>query len=290
MQLDRVHRYLHYAKRTNCTSAGLPKFETRVELLRNPVWSQYFIRVYKEVPSTHFPICVADLQGLDRNVLSALGFSLSKSLRGCPSHPSGLLFKNHQIASQLSARMVYVADRRWEPIGEPPWMVNLFLPIIDSNGQKKRIPSSTWVEVRHRSSFNEKRGMWFAVMSGTGVWFNTGRTIVFRTHTEAFVHFGAEPGNEDQLSVRAGERGYNTIQFTECDGIQSQCCSSLSFPPRCFNLEFVATRLDGRTACGGVEGLFRAGWNASSVCVCDENRWGSSLSEDEPRVRYTHCK
>ena len=64
---------------------------------------------------------------------------------------------------------------------------------VSSPSEKRALPENTWVEVAHRARTNssgfERRGMWFWTLYGTGMWFNTGRTRVFRLHQEAFEHF-----------------------------------------------------------------------------------------------------
>lgn len=250
---------------------GLPHFSTRRQLITNPIWSQYFINVYGEIPIDDYPLCIADFQLLYRTLLRKLGYQLPMKYHGCPE----------------SIR--YETRRYWEENTEPPWTDTLLIPLVHSlHVQKNSIPPFHWTEVRHRSKRSERVGMWFAVATGSGIWFNVGRTIVFRTHDEAFRYFNVNSGNENAIAYAAKARGYDTIQFTECDGVATSCCNKLRLPARCFNLEFVATALSGLSACGG--GMFRQGWNATRVCHCDETLWGSSAASDEPRVRYTHCK
>ena len=75
------------------------------------------------------------------------------------------------------------------------------------------LPNHTWVEVTRRArsweSGYERHGMWFSVAGGTGVWFNTGRTIAFDHHHQGFKYFGAQW--ETDLAVNALAAGYDTV-------------------------------------------------------------------------------
>jgi hypothetical protein len=207
----------------DCDAAGLPSFETASQLQAATKWAQYFQAVYGDIPTSGFPLCVADLMSLYKDKLQDLGLQLpSESKMECA----------RDLASSE-------AHRTWHNNDEPPWLLRL-VKYERSRGGKRPFTNDTWVEVVHRArsaaSTWELNGMWFSVMSGTGVFFNTGRTISFRTHSEAIDHFGvgyyfygAEAENE--LAVKARAQGYDTVQFLDCDGIQSDCCTSLGLGP-----------------------------------------------------------
>jgi len=100
------------------------------------------------------------------------------------------------------------------------------------HSQYKPLPNNTWVEVTHMTFPTELRGMWVFRTRGSGIWANTGNTIVFPTpknmskiHADAFAFLTKDCkayGNGSFLWPRmesviygdcAREKGYDSIQF-----------------------------------------------------------------------------
>ena len=291
----------------DCRPGGLLHFATRQELDAHPQWRRYFEAVYGELPGvSSFPLCISQLSRLYTALLFELNITLPPA--------SYDLCERDEAAG---------AVRAWSYSAEPPWMIYLlhYKPV------RKPLPSHTWVEVTHRArtlaSGYERHGMWFSVAGGTGVWFNTGRTIAFDHHHEGFKHFGA--AWETDMAQNASAAGFDTVQFLYGDDQPHPCCDKLGECPalklllnqlaapvpapvpvqlisllaglgtQCFGLEFVATRMTGLHACGALNGSnvdFRAGWDASRLCACTEDNVGRTNSrfEADRYVGYVNCK
>jgi len=255
---------VRYGSTRNCIAHDLPRFETRAHLEADTKWLRYFKGVYGDIPSSGFPICIADFLGLYTHLLTEIGVKLLRSTRmNCPK--------------KLSDK----APIYWYPAREPPWLSMLLHP------HKEPIPSNSWVEITHRSMTSETESMWFRVNSGTGIWFNTGQTISFRNYDEARRYF--KSGKGTKLKKLALHHGYDSMQFIDCDGVSNDCCRQHHLGPRCFNIEIMALNLRGSLACGGKSNVFRTGWNASKPCDCDEHsaRGTNSLGK---YVNYANCK
>ena len=250
---------IRYGATTDCIAHDLPRFNTRADLEADNKWLSYFKAVYGDIPSSGFPICIADFLGLYTHLLTKIGVKLLPSNRmNCPKS----LSNNSPIY--------------WYPAREPPWLSMLLHP------HKESIPSNSWVEITHVSLPREKESMWFRVNSGTGIWFNTGRTISFRNYKEAHRYFKSEKGTK--LEKLALNTAYDSIQFLDCDGYSNNCCRHHHLGPRCFNIEIMALNLRGSSACGGKPNVFRSGWNASKPCDCDEH------GAREGKMNYANCK
>lgn len=239
-----------------CRSGGLPRFSSRSELRSHPQWRRYFLAVYGELPrdAESFPLCVSDFSMLYTPILSMLNITLPPP------------------ANRLCEHDGRSAWRPWSPSVLPPWTAYL----LHYKPPRAPLPSHTYVEVMHgarswESGF-ERHGMWFTVQSGTGVWFNLGRTIAFDYHDEGFRYFNAQW--ETDMAQNAAAAGYDSIQFIRGDNMSHPCCQRIGLAAQCFGLEFVATRLTGVYACGAPNGsshAFRAGWNATRRCHCTEH-------------------
>jgi hypothetical protein len=131
----------------------------------------------------------------------------------------------------------------------------------------KAFPGNTWVEVmHHKDPFgDEHHGLWFLYAKGSGIWFNTGKTISFGVHEEAFHYFGAS-GNEPMCQMAASQ-GYDSIQFVSWHDCTNYPCRT----ENCLmNIEIVATKLVGTYSCGSAGAApqsLRGGWH-SKPCSC----------------------
>jgi hypothetical protein len=126
--------------------------------------------------------------------------------------------------------------------------------------------ANTWVEVIHKKDpyGDEGHGAWLLYGAGSGIWFNMGNTIVFNEHADGYTRFAS--GNE-QMSIAAANEGYDSIQFTgHVDSVNYPCAKTFNYV---MNTEIVAVKYAGTTACVS-SSAFRAGWQASHACTCDE--------------------
>jgi hypothetical protein len=119
---------------------------------------------------------------------------------------------------------------------------------------------------------DEHYGAWFLYAKGSGVWFNTGKTIQFDEHSDAYKHFGKN-GNEEMCKAAAAA-GYDTIIFVaHHDHVNYPCDDAGKYPY--MNVEIVAVKLKGTYSCGAKgqpdAGVLRSGWAVTKTdkCNCD---------------------
>jgi hypothetical protein len=231
---------------------GWPRFQSRDELAASP-WAVYFIEVYGDLPAPEaYPVCVYDLWYLDAAAWKKAGISGFEPKTDLSNLKNGDLFYSNLL-------MIY--HDVWQPA-----------------------PANTWIEVTHSAFPSELTGMWCWRTRGSGIWFNTGNTIVFpspadpsKTHAEAIAFLMKDcswkvsprwPRQESDIFGHcAREKGYDSIQFEPTTGV---------LPMGTFGLpgltELVITGLDGQYNCGtenAAETTLRSGWRASSACECD---------------------
>ena len=135
----------------------------------------------------------------------------------------------------------------------------------------------TWTEVTHcGGGWNERQGHWMYVVRGSGLFVNTGRTIVFGRHEDAVTHFLNRQCRVDinwcdehkhcfrecdeelpHVLEAARLANYDSLQFvSHCDMRCAQCGHELVF-----------TGFDGQDACSPYL-EYRRGLNASLPCEC----------------------
>ena len=238
----------------NCVSDndyGWPRFH-RVDELRNSSWSAYFTSVYGELP-TQYPVCVYDFWRLDAQAYVEAGLNGTRPFVDPGNVSEGDLFAYGELEFGIY-------HNKWEPI-----------------------PNNTWVEVTHSVLPTETMGAWVWNQRGSGVWYNTGRTVVFPTpsnpsqiHAEAIKWL--REGCSHKISVFwpqlesdifgacAREKGIDSIQFEPQQG---------EVPTGTFGItgrtEMVLVGVDGNETCGMANASatpLRSGWMASRVCDC----------------------
>ena len=115
---------------------------------------------------------------------------------------------------------------------------------------------------------------------GSGIWFNTGKTIAFAEHADAYKHFGVSQGGDMnvKLSKAAAAKGYDSIQFTaHKDHVNYPCDTAAGVPY--MNIEIVGVKLSGASACCTPTKpspfsvpAFRRGLKAEGECTCDTSQ------------------
>ena len=178
--------------------------------------------------------------------------------------------------------------RNMSGMWDPPNSIRIWNP-----PPYKSIPSKTWVEVVHcgngKNEDNQKTGNWMYVSKGSGIYFYTGKTIVFDTHLDAVNHFlntdeciGWPDKDEcfdqfTQLFTTAKDKGYDSVQFLK-HGDQ-RCGLS--------TIEIVDVNGNTNYGCGdpspdsdSYKKRYRTGWNASKPCKCtvNENPYAGCLN------------
>jgi hypothetical protein len=136
--------------------------------------------------------------------------------------------------------------------------------------------ANVWAEVSHQADpfGDEHYGMWLLWTPGSGVWFNTGKTIEFKEHSDGYSHF--QRGNEAMCRAAAAE-DYDSVQFTQHrDHVNYPCDHKAGVPY--MGLEIVAVKLTGTYPCGSADydattyySTMRSG-TGNSKCDCDNSR------------------
>jgi hypothetical protein len=242
----------------SCSSTedyGWPRFETMEELASNEKWASYFNSVYGALPET-YPVCVFDMEVLNRTAYVAAGLNgTRKIVTNTSTLQDGDLFVSMGVPGTYQ-----IYHSAWKPI-----------------------PNDTWVEVTHTVYPTEVQGMWVWRTRGSGIFYNTGNTLVFSTpaeqrkiHAEAIEFLSANCSKKpssfwpqlesDVFGFCAREKGYDSIQFEPQQG---------EVPVGTFGLsgltEIVLVNLNGDLNCGTdspSDTSLRMGWRANERCAC----------------------
>jgi hypothetical protein len=141
----------------------------------------------------------------------------------------------------------------------------------------KELTAHSWVEVFHQADpfGDEHYGAWFMYTPGSGIYFNTGKTIAFQEHQDSYAHFSVHSGDRnEELCKAATSQGYDSIQFlAHVDHVNYQCDQKNTGRAglQYMGVEIVATKLTGTYPCGSVSGApatIKAGWLATRKCQC----------------------
>jgi len=230
---------------------GWPRFQNRSHLEADQAWATYFQVAYGELPQA-YPVCVFDLWFLNPGAYIAAGLNGTRPLVDASKVVEGDLY--------IALSLFGIYHSTWAPL-----------------------PSNTWFEVTHSVLPTEMVGAWVWRTHGSGIWGNTGRTLVFpspsdpsQTHAEAIAFLKENCSvaispkwpqlESDIFGLCAREKGIDSIQFEPQDG---------QVPLGTFNLtgltEAVLVSVDGDKSCGVPEPSatpLRAGWQASRTCGC----------------------
>lgn len=207
------------------------QFLTQEELSQHPGWERYLVSVYGETLT--FPIDTLRLSFFYLDLLNESGIDIPPAPNLRFEHVPFLHFRRLPIFGK------HTDDSLWR---NTYWYQGKSLPALPPDP----FPSFSVVEVMHQPA-NEKRMMWHYVASGSGVFLDIGRTIVFYSHEQA---------EEEGFDLNFGRaQGYDTVQFLTAE-----------------NFEIVDFRMRGRTTCPppSLRHLFFSGWKASRPCICKE--------------------
>lgn len=212
------------------TARRLPRFVSHVDDVR---WKHYLQLVYGNA----FKLSdreVLDLDGFEFFYLdyaAASGLNLSDyALDGsCPTATT--IFQPERTLRRNLKRACW---RRVDKKGYPH---------SPCQGERGFAPtaSHTWVEVTHCALRSYETDYWTYRSRGSGIWLNTGRTVVYRDHDES-------RGNRSWTSFHS--RQYAMPEY------------------RCAPMEIVFTGPRGANVCGGITGL-RHGFHAEHPFLCN---------------------
>ena len=233
--------------------SNLPIFES-LESLENSPWSRYLLSVYGELPK-EFPLDLRTFSVFHTDKLKEAGIHLYFNYLYyilCPS-TEGTLYRNMSLNHDAKDTMWVYHEPPYKPFGD-----------------------NTLVEVVHcadaTASSQESTGIWFYAAKGSGVYFNTGKTIVFNDHIDAARHFlkqdcksdwyhGKECDELFEEIFKEAAKKYDSVQFLNHDDMR---CGTTS-------VEIVGVKYSGQFPCGNKDGtgIFKKGWNGSVDCKCD---------------------
>ena len=239
-----------------------PTFAT-ISGLKASSFGRYYITIYGELPPANmFPLDVGATWLLYDGALISAGVGDLPKADTCPS----------------KERDRYTANNMYQP------------PLVSWIWHKYPYTApaaNTWVEVLHEADpfGDEHFGMWMVYAPGSGLWFNTGVTISFPEHQDAYTHFGVTQGDlNEELSKTAAAAGYDSIVFTAHIDHTNYQCDTHNTGKAGFaymGVEVVATKLTGTYPCGtstGAPAVIRKGWRGSQVCDCN------------PKGQFLNCK
>jgi len=216
--------------------------------------------VYGEIPKTGYPLRFADnwliYKSKLEDVKKQLKDSPPKSVGKCPTANAGAgeHYDTNNMYSPTSTSWI------WHPY---PYQA---------------VAGNAWVEVIHEADpfGDEHFGVWFVYAPGSGIYFNTGKTVSFNEHQDSYTHFGVRQGDfNEEMSKAAASQGYDSVQFVaHVDHMNYPCCTQNTGIPGLLymGLEIVGVKLTGTYACtsqAGAPSVVRAGWQASKPCACD---------------------
>jgi len=270
---------------------GYPRFQSVDELKSSP-WAGHILKVYGELPSSGYPICMFDFGWLPPSTdMDALGLvPIAEKAGGKPSGwqlPTWL----QNIVSQFSPGVAYRYKKGEYVNGDLYGGFGGYIIYRDWY-LFHLTPANAWVEISHMAGnffSHETEAMWFTRSRGSGIWFNVGTTIAFDTHSDGFNHMLNGTGDckrpspahtsdpmaagavfENALSKCARSKGFDSVQFRPYPYPVLNTFGQAGWS------ELFSTRLVGKYACGTQEGgpssVFRSGWHASRVCDCDPSQ------------------
>merc|ERR1712003_454796 len=111
---------------------------------------------------------------------------------------------------------------------------------------------------------------------GSGIWFNTGSTLSFNEHSDAYAHFKVT--SNEPLAKAAAAAGVDSVQFlAHIDPVEYKTCDQHAVAKgwKYLNIEILASRLVGTYACtapNGAPDSIKAGWEGSKDCQCDNSQ------------------
>lgn len=214
-----------YERYTNCTldSLGrsfcvsqsvfdsqiyLPGWNNLSHLSMFPEFLHYLDSLYT-VDSLVFPLGLEKLR---------IFISIVASVSG--QYP--LLFAPHIQAGRLIKAAYFPAYQ-----SQTAYFISMHSLLADRSFSFTGFANHTWIEVLHLCCDCVHSGFWMSSMPGSGIYYNVGRTIHFRTHYDACLFFGGratgEPGGKcthadisianSQYPREARRMGYDSIQI-----------------------------------------------------------------------------
>lgn len=153
-----------------------------------------------------------------------------------------------------------------------------------------QVPENHWVEIQHVSFSQDKDAAWYYLAFGSAIWWNVGKTVVYKDHPEVSrgllqTNCKDDPGHStpateceqdfDNWFVEARKRGLQSIQITEhydcgCGptGPSSWTGDTVNHNRRC-QVEIIDVNGHGNAHGGCASKNYKAGWKATQDCACN---------------------
>ena len=298
----------------------LPYFNTASELERCPQWMSYLSRIYGletltyPVDIANFTFFYGDHPALSKHThhvkeknSSHFGELFRVSLAPWKNDANGNkkeLWMRHvhgtREASNFNNLHLYMEEEsntgteatmgsmdsdaylaRLDILLQVPDEKNRWKPFFFANYSK--------VEVFHECCDPPGTGFWFALAPGSGVFYDVGRSQVFRTHRDACLFYGNQSCSFDIVSMlsfvkdSARKNGFDSLQFTD-----HWPGGSVSV----YEIWDIRESLEQQTACPPkhldencsdcVQKFLFSGWKAVHRCICDTQE-GRLLTCTAPR-------
>jgi len=157
------------------------------------------------------------------------------------------------------------------------WNPNLAQPA------SKDLPGHTWVEVIHQHFIGDVTATWLYYAPGSAIWMNLGNTRAYNDHDDASQDLLNKPcfdeddykecGHFMEMQLVGLVQGLDTLQFRKhadntCDVERSEHGKTA--------IEIMDLHGPGMFTCGqirsGQSRRYRAGWEAASLCGCDNTQ------------------
>ncbi|KAL6057424.1 Metallophos domain-containing protein [Balamuthia mandrillaris] len=214
-------------------SLTFPRFGNEQQLLQEPEWLLYLSSVYGGPHLLGFPI---DTRNFTFFYHRHLPLRLKQDIRTVYA----LYLHDRMRRHEVRFGDVYLESFRNIKPEDHGYTIHAFGDMERRKQNKpgpflsmfpQGIASGSWVEVTHRCCEYLPEGFWMFLNVGTGIFYNLGKTIAFRTHVEACNHFGGGwrcvtnesstvPAERHQIHavnpfvrVKAREAGYDSVQF-----------------------------------------------------------------------------
>jgi hypothetical protein len=169
-----------HSQKCDKDGTGWCRFKTMGDFMMDP-WCMYFCNVYGEAPDK-FPLSISDSFSMVYDkVADALDVKRPDMAGDCPRKDAK---KGEHYGTNNKYQLPHTSWI-WDP---PPY----------GSEEKKK-----WVEVLHQTDpfGDEKHGCWMLRAKGSGIWFNTGKTIAFKEHADAYSHFGVSQGGDMNVKL-----------------------------------------------------------------------------------------
>jgi len=247
----------------NANQHNWPMFDDHNSLSQSP-WGSYIQKVYGEIPSTGYPICIYNLFLLYKPLLSQAGAPMPQVDKNCPS-----------------ADGTYFAKMSGFPASDWGWIHNSNL----AHPGKFQVPGNKWVEIMHTAFAMDGSATWFYYAPGSGVFMWTGNTKAYNDHADGVKDllngaackdkkqgFGVQEcdANFEDMYKAALNRKLDSIQFLQ--HADMQCSLNNAKKMGNYAIEIVDLKGSGKYSCSqpnSGQTRFRAGWEAKSICNCD---------------------